>query len=233
MRSNCILPSRDFMPYGATIFKDPCLSRCDDYCLPKHWEKSKPISQIDEIDNLESVLDRQFEQFNATKSKIKSLDTKHEVNVSNEIPLEAKQFQEVKTEENCSLVELEKTEKETNKSIDLTLNNKAEANMVSSEFNLESMDNHVTSNSFLASIQLEICEFLLNIDLFKKPKRRIDEFFQHKNKIFLQANNSDFKFQSHLNESANKARFLFRNSDEIVLRKRKGLKRKASFNEIY
>ena len=231
MRSNCILPSRNHL----LICNDACLSRYDEFRMPKHWEKSKSTTSITfgEVDKIELVLDRQFAELNACQV-FSPAQVKFETKLSEPIVLELK---EVANEEITIIIPelttelaLSSFEPEPEPEPVLNVDTKAFPQKINTF--IENATSATISNAYLSNIRLDISKILASYDLFQSSKWRIHDK-KYGTEKFLKSTIDNTQLQNNFSSKATEMQtYLFRDPDDVSLRKRKGRKRKASFNEI-
>ena len=245
MMRNCLLPPRHLL----LICNDSSLSIYDDLHVPKIWDKHKQIEPVNgTIDKVELELDKQFSELvsnkaslQAKKTDIEKLDDKinqTELKFTEDVkdnavqePLKTDNIKAKSQEKSClteqSKASKNKTEDDT-EPIDLDVD---KCVLTEKNMNIDVIGTIIDPTIYRENFK-EFSNYLININLFNKAKVKIVEFKQVNRQNINKANDNRIQNRFFTNANSINTNFLQRNSGEVYLRKRKGLKRKATEIDI-
>jgi hypothetical protein len=248
MLRNCVLPPRHLL----LVCNDPSLSTYDDLHITKHWDKTKQNKQTTELDKVELILEKQFAESVSRKvsavsskveekaeaQKIETHQKDEEIKLSDDKKDQEPVITEVITvkgeEKSLSTEPVKSTNHKMEDGSDLTHLDVEKCVLTEKNMNIHVIGSKVFDPSIYKESLNEFSYFLKNINLFNKAKIKIDECAQANQNFLTLNSDNDNKFPSTVFSNTNTidTNFLQRNPNEVCLRKRKGLKRKAIQLEI-
>jgi hypothetical protein len=241
MMRNCLLPPRHLL----LICNDSSLSIYDDLHVPKIWDKPKPVNGT--IDKVELELDKQFSELVSNKASLQAKKTvekfddkinQTELKFTQDVkdnavqePLKTYNIKAKSQEKSCSTEQSKASNNKTEDGTELIDLDVDKCVLTEKNMNIDVIGTIIDPTIYRENFK-KFSNYLININLFNKAKVKIVEYKQVNRQSINKA--IDNKVQSTFFSNANSinTNFLQRNSGEVYLRKRKGLKRKATEIDI-